>query len=221
MESPNKIQLYFMPGMAASSKIFEYLDLSNDVFESHFLEWKLPQKEESITDYAKRMATEIKHDSAILIGVSFGGVLVQEMAKFVNPRKIIIVSSVKSCNELPKRMQWARNTGLYKIFPSGLLQEIPSFKVLAVTKSLKKKFELYDTYFFRKETEYLDWAVKNMLCWREEENHSNLIHIHGTADSVFPIKNIKTCIPVRGGTHAMILTKAKWFNDNLPKLLLD
>jgi len=219
MSLSKKIQIYFMPGMAASSKIFELLHLPQDKFETHFLEWKLPKKDEPINLYAKRMSEEIRHKNAILVGVSFGGVLVQEMAKFVNPKKVVIISSVKSCAELPKRMQWAKNMALYKIFPSRLLKEIPNLKVLAITKSLKKKFQLYDVYFYRKESVYLDWAVKNMLCWNVVDSNPNIIHIHGTADNVFPIKNIKNCIAVKGGTHAMILTKAKWFNENLPNLL--
>ena len=59
-----------------------------------------------------------------------------------------------------------------------------------------------------------------MISWNQEETSSDIIHIHGDKDPVFPIKNISNCIIVKGGTHIMIINKYKWFNENLPKLIL-
>jgi len=90
-----KKHIYFMPGLGANSKIFEYISLPKDRFEMHLLEWKIPvSEEESIEDYAKRMTGEIKHQNPILLGVSFGGVLVQEIAKIIAVEKVILVSSI-------------------------------------------------------------------------------------------------------------------------------
>ena len=43
----------------------------------------------------------------------------------------------------------------------------------------------------------------------------------GDDDMIFPIKNIKNCIILKGGTHIMIVTKYKWLNENLPKIILE
>lgn len=91
----SKIHVYFMPGMAASSTIFERIKLPEEAFEMHMLEWFLPEKNETLQHYARRMANEVKHEEAVLIGVSFGGILVQEMKQFLKPKKVIIISSVK------------------------------------------------------------------------------------------------------------------------------
>ena len=46
-----------------------------------------------------------------------------------------------------------------------------------------------------------------------------LEHIHGISDNVFPIKNLnQPFIKIRGG-HAIIITQAKWFNKELPKII--
>ena len=70
-----KIPVYFMPGLAASSTIFERIDLPKDVFEMILLEWEIPLPEETLVHYAKRMASKITHPNPVLIGVSFGGIL--------------------------------------------------------------------------------------------------------------------------------------------------
>ena len=64
----------------------------------------IPLDNEALEDYALRMTQYIVHENAVLLGVSFGGVLVQEMSKHIKVRKLIIVSSVKSASELPRHM---------------------------------------------------------------------------------------------------------------------
>ena len=216
-----KIPVYFMPGLAASPSIFERIELPKDTFEMHLLEWFLPNKNETLQSYAKRMAEKVKRDNAVLVGVSFGGVLVQEMAQFLNLKKLIIVSSVKCNAELPRRLKFAKTTKAYKLLPTGLMQDVELLTKLAFGDVLKKKLKLYEQYLHRREKEYLDWAIEQMVCWERVEVDAKVIHIQGDADEVFPVKNIKKFINVKGGTHLMILNRYKWFNQNLPKIILD
>src|SRR5580765_3729971 len=120
----SKIHVYFMPGMAASSKIFERIKLPEDTFETHFLEWFLPEPKETLENYAKRMTEEIQQEDAIVVGVSFGGILVQEMSKIKQFRKVIIISSVKSNQEFPLRMKLAKSTKAYKLIPTSLISHM-------------------------------------------------------------------------------------------------
>jgi pimeloyl-ACP methyl ester carboxylesterase len=217
----SKIPVYFMPGLAASSLIFEKIQLSDEVFEIHLLDWKIPKASESLKSYAKRMALDVKHDKAVLIGVSFGGVLVQEMASFLDLRKLIIVSSVKSNLEIPLRMKIAKQTKAYKLVPTGLMQNIEVLQKFSFGTIIKQRLKLYERYLAMREKTYLDWAIEKMLTWDRSKVDIDVIHIHGDADEVFPVKNIKKFIAVKGGTHIMILSKYKWFNANLPKIILE
>ncbi len=214
-----KIPVYFMPGMAASPKIFEHIQLPEDTFTCFYLEWLIPEKKESLSTYAKRMCTTINHDTIVLIGVSFGGVLVQEMSKYLRLKKLIIISSVKTKYEMPKRMQILKKTKLYILLPTQLAQNLEVLSKLVFGKTVTNRIDLYKKYLAVNHPRYLSWAIKNMICWQQEEELPNVVHIHGTKDKVFPIKNIKPCISIEGGTHIMILTKYKWFIENLPKII--
>ena len=214
------IHVYFMPGMAASSKIFEYIELPENQFQIHYLEWLIPSDNELLSDYARRMSEIIEHKKCVLLGVSFGGVLVQEMSKYLNVQKLIIVSSVKSRNELPKKMILAKVTKAYKLLPVQLVSNIDLFSKYIFSNNITKRMELYKKYLSVNHSNYLNWAIENMICWNQEEDIPDIIHIHGDNDTVFPIKNIKTCIILKNGTHVMILNKYKWFNEHLPKLIL-
>ena len=70
------IHVYLMPGMSANSLIFEKIKFPKN-FELHKLDWISPNIDESIENYAKRLSEKIVHKNPVLIGVSFGGILVQ------------------------------------------------------------------------------------------------------------------------------------------------
>lgn len=216
-----KIPVYFMPGLAASSSIFERIQLPKDTFEMHLLEWVMPEKSETLQNYAERMAKNVVHENAVLIGVSFGGILVQEMAQFLKLRKVIIISSVKCNLELPKRMKIAKATKAYKLLPTGLLGNIEFLAKYASGDVMKQRLKLYEQFMHLREKDYLDWAIEQVVCWERTKIDPNVIHIHGDADEVFPSKYIKNFVNVKGGTHIMILNRFRWFNENLPKIILE
>ncbi|HET7361180.1 MAG TPA: alpha/beta hydrolase [Salinimicrobium sp.] len=220
MKDISKIHVYFVPGLAAKPTIFEKIQLSEEKFTVHWLDWILPEKNESLQHYAQRMCHGITNENIVLIGVSFGGVLVQEMQKIIKVQRCIIISSVKSRAELPLRFKIARQTGLYKIIPTSLASHTDIFEKLAVGHFAKVRAKLYKKYLAMTDVRYLDWAIEKMVCWDQTEPLPGLVHIHGNADIVFPYKNIGECITVPGGTHIMIVMRYKWFNENLEEIIL-
>lgn len=218
--SEEKINIYMMPGMAANPSIFENIALPPGIFTVHFLEWILPEKGETIAAYAYRMSKKIKHESPVLIGVSFGGILVQEIAKQIATRKVIIISSVKSNKELPKRMIFAKYTNVHKLLPTGLVNNVELLAKYAFGETVTKRLSLYEKYLSVRNKYYIDWSIDQIVNWKQVNHEKELIHIHGEKDAVFPVNYIKNCITVPGGTHIMIISKYKWFNENLPKIIL-
>lgn len=216
----SKIPVYLMPGLASSTAIFERIVLAEDTFEIVLLEWEIPMNNESLTDYAKRITQKIKHKNPVLIGVSFGGILVQEMAKYVDARKVIIISSVRSNLEFPRRLKIAKTTKAYKLIPMSLIANIESLAKFSFGEKVNQRLKLYEKFLSVRDIGYLNWAVEQVVLWDRTVIDENVIHIHGEADDVFPIKYIKNCVVVKGGTHIMILNKYKWLNENLPSIIL-
>jgi len=217
-----KIPIYFLPGLAANPSIFKNIHLDPDRFEMYFLEWMIPFEEESISEYALRFCTKVKHENAVLVGVSFGGIIAQEMNLVHNFRKIIIISSVKTRQELPLHLQLAGKTRAYKLIPTSFFaQNIDLLSKYAFGKPIVNRLDLYKQYLSITDKRYLDWAIKQVVSWNQNKSDPNLVHIHGDRDIIFPIENIKTCVIVEGGTHIMILNKYRWLNKNLPMLILE
>ena len=217
--SISKTPIYFVPGLAAGKEIFENINFPEDRFDVRIIEWIIPKKNEVIQDYAKRMATKVTQENAVLIGVSFGGVMVQEMCQYLNLKKLIIISSVKSTYEIPKKMKIFKYVPLYRLIPNRFLENSKSIVRYGLGVKSKTKLELYQKYLSVNNTHYLKWAIKNMVGWNRTKLIPDVIHIHGDKDPVFPIHNIDNCIIIPGGTHIMLIVKFKWLNVNLPKII--
>ncbi len=216
----DKIHIYFMPGLAASSQIFEYIQLADELFEIHYLEWIAPEStDEKLTVYASKYVAQIDHKNPVLIGVSFGGILVQEISKLIQVEQLILISSIKCKAEMPKRLLFIKNSKAYKFFPAKRLSKIDDFSKYDFHPRLKKKSELYNKYLSIRDEKYLNWAIHNALHWNQNSPIENTIHIHGTKDEIFPIKHIKDCISIEGGTHAMIIIKAKKISTIIEQVL--
>jgi len=208
-----------MPGMAASPKIFEFISLPKPI-NIHLLSWIPPLKDEPLTDYAIRMCERVTQTNPILLGVSFGGVLVQEMSKYLPGCQVVIVSSIKSKDELPLSMKMAKKTNAHKLLPMQWINNLDNLSLFVFGEGIQKRLALYQKYLSERNPDYLSWAIDSLVNWDKTEISNNIIHIHGEKDTVFPIKNLShPFIKIKGG-HAAIITQAHWFNKELSKILL-
>ncbi len=65
--------LYCISGFGADERVFSRLNFGDN--NVHFIPWLLPEKKESISEYARRMAEKIHHENPVLLGRSFGGMM--------------------------------------------------------------------------------------------------------------------------------------------------
>lgn len=174
----DRIPVYFMPGLAANALIFEKISLPPESFEMFFLEWEIPLPDEKLIDYAKRITLKIMHRNPVLIGVSFGGILVQEMAQFIDAKKIIIISSVTNNKQLPRRMKMAKLTKAYKLIPMQLLINAENAPRSLLGNTIWQRLDLYRKYLYVRDVSYLKWAIEQVVNWERTVTDNKVVHIH-------------------------------------------
>lgn len=210
------IPIYLMPGMAANSKIFENLSFPAH-YQLHYLEWLDPIKNETLPNYIKRLSSQITHENPVLIGVSMGGIIVQELKNLINTRRVIIISSIKSKNEFSPTLKFLNTLKVYKIIPFLINNFIEPSVKLYYGKKAHKYLNLYNYYLTKRDKNYLNWALQTVAYWNRVTVDDEIYHIQGSKDEIFPVKYIKNCKIVPNGTHIMIINKAK----TLSKLLIE
>jgi len=209
--------IYCISGFGADERVFSKLDFGEN--EVHFIGWKIPQKQETLKEYSQRMADEIKFPEAVLIGLSFGGMMSVEISKIVPVTKIILLSSVATVNEMPWYMKTAGKLKLDKIFPlrpSAALAPIENYNLGVTTEEEKK---LVNEYRKNIHPYYTSWAIDQILNWKNTLYPANLTHIHGDNDHIFPIKNITADHVIKGGGHLFLMNRSQEVNEILRKLL--
>ena len=173
-----------------------------------FIPWLRPLKTETIEKYSLRMGEKIQHPSPVLLGVSFGGMIAIEIAKQVPLAKLIIVSSIKTASELPRWMKLTGKFQLHKIFPTRSYKITEGYDNRRLGISNEEERALVNTYREKVDPVYYNWAVHQVLSWKNNWYPGNIVHIHGDHDKIFPVKHLNPTHIIPGGSHIMMLNKA-------------
>lgn len=199
-------KIYCISGLGADERAFSKLTITD--FQLVVIPWLKPELKETIQQYTTRMRAGIAEENPVLMGLSFGGMVCTEIAKQITVKKIILISSVKSSDELPVWMRTVAALQLHKIVPlksTRLTQPIQN-RMLGVESEEEKK--LVATLRQEVDLPYTKWAVDQAINWKNNWQHPNLYHIHGDNDHMFPLKNIKADCVIKKGGHFMIMNRA-------------
>ncbi len=199
--------IYCISGLGADERVFENLQFTGHTLK--YIPWLKPGKKETIQEYAKRMAAPIKQDSPVVLGVSFGGMMGIEIAKQMPLQKLIIVSSIKSYGELPNWMRVVGKMHLNKLLPAKTYKYSEKVDTNRLGVTNEQEREMVRAYRRSADPFYLQWAINQVLNWKNEWQPENMMHIHGDNDKIFPVKKINPTHIIRDGTHMMIYNRAK------------
>src|SRR5688500_6431737 len=107
---------YIFSGLGADERVFDQIDFG--AFTPVFIPLDLlSYRNQTLESYVKQLSRHIETQDPILIGISFGGIIAQEMSSLFGNCPVLIISSVKIQSELPFSMRFSGMTGLHKLIP--------------------------------------------------------------------------------------------------------
>jgi pimeloyl-ACP methyl ester carboxylesterase len=196
--------IYLMPGLGLNHHIFDQLSFrSGNVY---YLNWLEPQVDESLSSYTRRLSQMINkgRNPLVLIGHSFGGVLVQELHRLIQADKLVLISTIHSPQELPFQLRLLKYTRLHRLIRTDVLKcsvrlwggkhgyDTPELKAL-----FRQSAGQLSHYYFR-------WAVEQIVCWTTVPTPCTVLRIHGTADKTFPFQRIGGASAIEKGDHLAV-----------------
>jgi pimeloyl-ACP methyl ester carboxylesterase len=203
--------LYCISGLGADERVFSKLDIKGHDLKP--VRWLQPLPGEQLNSYAERLSQQIEDPEPIILGLSFGGIMAIEISKLKPVSKIILLSSIKTSSELPAWMNLAGRTSAYKLLPSKQISSIKALKALRPIQNYflgansEEEKMIANEYRDHVDPVYLKWSIGQVLTWKNNSIPSNLVHIHGSNDHIFPVKKIKNAHIVPGGGHFMVVNK--------------
>jgi pimeloyl-ACP methyl ester carboxylesterase len=205
--------LYCISGLGADERVFSKLTINGRTLKP--VQWLQPLQGETLGSYATRLSEQITEPEPDILGLSFGGMMAIEIAKLKPVSKIILLSSIKTSSELPRWMNLAGRSSVYKLLPS---RQISSIKALRALRPIQNYFlgartaeekKIANEYRDHVDPVYLKWAIAQVLTWKNNAIPSNLLHIHGSNDHIFPAKKIQNAHIIDGGGHFMVMDKTQ------------
>jgi pimeloyl-ACP methyl ester carboxylesterase len=198
--------IYIFSGLGTDERVMRDIDLSG--FQPIFVQWMPPFSGEGIEDYCKRLSQPIDPDRPVLIGLSFGGMIAVEVGKHIATEKIILIASAKTKHEIPFYYRLAGLFGLHRLLPTWLMMRSTPFSNWAFGVKSPKEKQLLADILTDMDPVFFKWAIREIVRWKNEVLHDNLLHIHGTADRILPYLFVKPDITVEKGGHFMTVNKA-------------
>lgn len=199
-------ELYIFSGLGADERVFQQLDFSG--LSTHFIEWEVPDKDETIEEYAARLLNQVKSPSPILIGLSFGGMIAVEVAKQIDAGKVLLIASAKTKEEIPFYYRLAGKLGLHKLLPTRLLKKSNFVTNWFFGTTSAHEKELLKQVLIDTDPRFLKWAIDKIVRWANRVRPDKLIHIHGTKDRILPLRFVTCDLKIEHGGHLMTLNKA-------------
>jgi pimeloyl-ACP methyl ester carboxylesterase len=212
------MKVYFISGLAADSRVFKYIQLPVHC-EAVYLDWIDPLKNESLRDYALRLAEKIDVNEPFAIaGLSMGGMIASEISRKLNASVTILISSIPVSTHLPGYFKVAGLLRLQKAVPVSLVKSAAVIKRLFTAETNEDKMMMRQI-IKESDDDFIRWAMDAVLKWENENPPLSYIHIHGTGDEVLPIRYTKPTHIIPKAGHLMIMTHAKQVNQVLDQVL--
>lgn len=218
--------IYLFSGLGADKSAFDNLTFIK-TSKHKFIEWENP-KTKDLESYALQLSEQIdKTKKVILIGVSFGGMLVSELSKHIQTEKTILISSASNPTELPFLYRLFGKLKLYFFIPTFLLNKpnkLLSFAFgTAQNKYKKEEKQLYQI-IKNSNPKLAKSFIKMVLNWKKESSQikaNYIFRIHGTNDLIIPNSKNKTAkqFLINNGGHFMILTHSEEINNRIKEIL--
>ncbi|MBK0379457.1 alpha/beta hydrolase [Mucilaginibacter segetis] len=212
-------KIFLISGLGADRRLFKNIELPDH--EIFFIDWIVPDETDTLTSYSQKVINQFNiTENSIVIGVSLGGMIAVEIAKKIHLKKVILISSIKSTDEAPAYFTFFRKLPVYKTIPGRLFNYL-GFMVKPLFGDMKTEdADLFKDMLKNSSPVFLKWAMRAALYRQNDKTISNLYHIAGDCDRVFPIQHIKNpTATIKGGTHIMVFDRANEINNILNSIL--
>ena len=198
-------KLLLLPGMTPGGRVFR--KLLPHLHDYKAIDWIDPQGTVSISEYAQKLADEAKIDSTYdVLGISFGGIVAQEIAPLIGSKQCFLVSSIGSRAELSPMIRALSH------MPASLHNQVTklvgniahSWPLKSSAATIRvRKFTSENGAWFR-------WATAAAIKWKPSRNFHELatIRIHGDRDKTFPQGHKFANHVIEGADHLLAISHA-------------
>jgi len=190
--------VFAIPGLGFTGEVFDRLDLAPSSIER--VPWiETAAFDEPLHVYAARLAALLRAgdlgvrirsgDRPVLLGHSFGGMLAQDLAGYVDAARIVLISSVVSPQENPWRFRVVASAGLHRLASAELFARTVRLWGARFGFREPEDLTLFRRMVRSQSDATLRWSIRELSRWRGPQRRAVdalTLRVHGTRDRTFP-----------------------------------
>lgn len=200
--------LFLLPGLGADARMYRE---QKKVFPQLIVPpWIQPLPGESLSHYARRFARELNPCQPFFLGgTSFGGILAQEMARYIKPDALFLFACGRSPDHMTPWLRKVRSlAAITKILPWDSASLVSELGLKIAEPVMPPAVRSLMKHLHHREIPFVRWGLHAVLRW-QAPNHSMHIpvhHLHGERDPFFPASLSGACEIVPGAGHLLTRT---------------
>ncbi|MFA0963187.1 alpha/beta fold hydrolase [Roseivirga sp. BDSF3-8] len=213
------LPVYCIGGLGVDERVFQHYHFPGDKI---VLPYFTPQAGDDICSYADKLAERITHDHFILLGISFGGILAQQIALAKKPAALILISSIQSYRQIPRVYRVAMKLGGSRGLRLAWKTDIPFTRNYFFTAREKTHRRTLQRIYEATDFDLVAWSLPLIMKWEGVDLPDDLpkLILHGCRDKFFPVgrrADIDECI--EGAGHFMVVSHHKKVRTSLEEFL--
>ncbi len=198
--------IYLLPGIGCDERLFDRIDLGG--YHIVKLRWPDFPKGCTLADIARELSAHVDATVPhVLVGVSMGGMVAQELASITKPEVVILVSSWTGPHEWPMFVRISARLGLH-----AFITHFTMWLTWPVKRTLGRRDRSTDKLLWEMACAQTARKIRRgtgaILRWKGSTWKGPLVRIHGDGDRVIPLRFPVDHI-VEGGAHIMVLMRAE------------
>lgn len=199
--------IYLLPGVGCDHRLYDRLELpaGHQVVK---LDWPAFEDDDTLARIAERLLPRVSPDGPhVLVGVSMGGMVAQELALLTKPVKVVLISSWTGPEEWPPFVKVSAKLGLYRTIRDWSMRAVWPLKRLVDRRESSVDELLWDM-ACQQTARQLRNGTGAILRWKGSRWKGPVVRIHGDKDIVTPLRFPVDHL-VKGGQHVMVLTRPR------------
>jgi pimeloyl-ACP methyl ester carboxylesterase len=219
----DSFQLVLLPGLGADDRLLE--PQRNEFPQLVVPDWISPRKNESLPEYAVRMADTVPLSAGtplILGGVSFGGMLACEMAQYLRPAAVVLIASChtrRGLRPVYRAGRWLLPLVPIRTWDLAKALAAPAVRLRIGVPSAQR--ELAVAMFKNMDSRFMHWVLQAILRWEPKPLEGiRVFHIHGRRDLLIPLRRVDADEVIRDGGHLINITHASQVNAFISKVAM-
>lgn len=197
--------VYLLPGIGCDHRLFDRVQLEGHTTVA--LDWPTFPEGCTLRSIAEEMAEQVDGDQPhVLVGVSMGGMVAQELAVLTKPTKVVLISSWTGPEEHPPSLRFMKAMHFWWVINSFTLWATWPLKRFLGKRDRAADKLLYDMAISETAAK-IRMGLGAIMRWKGSPWKGPVTRIHGDNDLVIPLRFPVDHV-VKGGEHVMVLTRA-------------